>query len=95
MTRSNILLCVLTAGLLTGIAMFVTSVEAFAQDAAPGDKVVFKKKTLIDFSDVSIEGELRKPDGGYYGSRKRTRFNKLITVRKDFVPEIVSSTDNL
>jgi hypothetical protein len=77
------------------LAFLAVAVPAFAEDASPGDKVVFKKKTLIDFSDVSIEGELRKPDGGYYGSRKRTRFNKLISVRKDFVPEIVSSTDNL
>lgn len=80
--------CALCGGL-------VTASPVSAQDVAPGDKIVFKKKTLIDFSDVSIEGELRKPDGGYYGSRKRTRFNKLISVRRDFVPEIVSSADNL
>lgn len=70
------------------------STPAAAQDG-PGDKVVYKKRTLVDFSDVSIQGELRKPEGDFYGSRKRTRFNKLIRVRPDFVPELKWSTDNL
>jgi hypothetical protein len=71
------------------------AVPSQEQTQGNGDKVVFKKKTIIDFSNVNIEGELRKPEGGYYGSRKKTRFNKLIAVRQNFVPEIVSSTDNL
>ena len=66
-----------------------------APAAGPEDKVVFKKRTLVDFSDVSIQGELRKPEGDFYGSRKRTRFNKLIRVRANFEREIISSDDNL
>jgi hypothetical protein len=66
-----------------------------AAQAPAEDKVTFKKRTLVDFSDVSIQGELRKPEGDFYGSRKRTRFNKLIRVRANFEREIVSSADNL
>ncbi len=66
-----------------------------ADDASSNDKVVFKKKTLIDFSDVTIEGDLRKPDGAYYGSRKRTRFGSLIKVREHFVEEVKASVDSL
>jgi len=79
------------------ITVLALSGAAFAAEekAGPGDKVVYKKKTIIDFSNVNIEGELRKPEGGFYGSRKKTRFGKLIQTRPNFVPEILSSTDNL
>ncbi len=66
-----------------------------ARQDGPGDKVVFKKRRLVDFSDVSIQGELRKPEGDFYGSKKRTRFQKRIRVRQDFVNELKWSTDNL
>jgi hypothetical protein len=71
------------------------SAWVFVLIAAAQDQVVVKKRTLVDFSDVNIQGELRKPEGDFYGSRKRTRFNKLIRVRPNFVPEILLSTDNL
>jgi hypothetical protein len=77
------------------IAVFTLSVAAVARADDATDKVVFKKKTLIDFSDVTIEGDLRKPDGAYYGSRKRTRFGSLIKVREHFVEEVKASVDSL
>lgn len=67
---------------------------AFAQDRVT-EKVVIKKRTLIDFSDVNIEGELRKPDGLYFGSRKKTRFDKMINIRPHFNSEIAASMDQL
>ncbi len=76
------------------IAIVVAAAFLVAAPAAE-DKVVYKKRTLVDFSDVSIQGELRKPEGEFYGSRKRTRFNKLIRVRSNFEREIISSADNL
>ena len=51
--------------------------EAFAEDPASGDEasgqVRFGKKTVIDFSDDTIEGDLAKPDGQYVESRRRLR----------------------
>ena len=70
---------------------------AIAQDMPdePGYKTVYKSKTVIDFSDVTIEGELTKPEGSYLGTRKSSQFNKLILVREDFRPELLMSVDNL
>ena len=79
--------------LIIALIIPVASGTASAQEG--GDKIVYKKRTLVDFSDVSIQGELRKPEGDFYGSRKRTRFGKLIRTRANFTPEIISSTDNL
>jgi hypothetical protein len=59
------------------------------------DKVVVRKKTVIDFNDVTVEGELTKPEGSYVLDRSRTHFNSLIRLRDDFRPELQKSADNL
>ncbi|MBI5495263.1 MAG: hypothetical protein HY904_09540 [Deltaproteobacteria bacterium] len=59
------------------------------------DKVVYKKKTVIDFSDVTIEGELVKPEGSYIVNRKKTKFRNLIKIRGHFRPELSRSVDAL
>ncbi|MFL5391658.1 MAG: hypothetical protein ACJ79G_02350 [Myxococcales bacterium] len=59
------------------------------------DKVIVRKKTVIDFNDVTVEGELTKPEGSYLQSRSRTRFRSLIRLRDNFNPELQKSADNL
>jgi hypothetical protein len=59
------------------------------------DKTVFRKKTVIDFTDVAVEGELTKPEGSYLLNRKKTNFQSLIKVRDNFNPELQKSADNL
>ena len=59
------------------------------------DKTVYKKKTVIDFNDVTLEGELTKPEGSYVINRKKTKFGSLIKLRGDFLPELQRSVDNL
>lgn len=70
---------------------------AQAQDTVirEADKTSFKKKTVIDFSDVTIQGELTKPEGSYLLNRKKTKFQTLLKIRSDFLPELFNSTDNL
>ena len=59
------------------------------------DKVVVRKRTVIDFNDVTVEGELTKPEGSYVLNRNRTRFQSLIRLRDNFNPELQKSADNL
>lgn len=59
------------------------------------DRTVYKKKTVIDFTDVAVEGELTKPEGSYVLNRKQTDFQSLIKVRENFAPELQKSVDNL
>lgn len=76
---------------------FLVSTAALAQDKVieEGDRVEYRKSTVIDFSDVSIEGELTKPEGSYIKNRKRTRFRNLIELRGNFRPELKRSVSNL
>ena len=60
-----------------------------------GDDVKYKKRTVIDFSEALIEGELTKPEGSYIVNRKVSRFSSLIKLRENFVPELLSTPDQL
>ena len=70
----------------------------FAQDGEiirEKDTMSYKKRTIIDFSDVTIQGELTKPEGSYLLNRKKTKFKTLLKIRANFLPELFNSTDNL
>ena len=84
-------------------ALFATATPAVAQDKSEkgpkvvqeADKVVVRKRTVIDFNDVTVEGELTKPEGSYLMNRNKTRFQSLIRLRDNFNPELQKSADNL
>lgn len=78
-------------------ALVLSAAPALAQSKVVQgqDSTVFKKKTVIDFSDVTLEGELTKPEGAYGLSRGKTKFNSLIKLRTHFTPEMNKSTDQL
>jgi hypothetical protein len=58
-------------------------------------QVMYKKTTIIDFSDVTITGELTKPEGSYLMNKKKANFDLLIRVRDNFLPEMIKTVDNL
>ncbi len=86
----------LVASVLAVGVMGVSGV-ALAQDRViqEEDRVVYKKTTVVDFNDVTLEGELTKPEGSYMLNRRRSNFNSLIRLRDNFVPELQKSVDNL
>ena len=87
------------AARMAAVVVVLAAGTALAQDRVKviqeEDKTVFKKKTVIDFTDVAVEGELTKPEGSYGLNRKKTNFKSLIRVRDNFNPELQKSVDNL
>jgi hypothetical protein len=59
------------------------------------DRTVFKKRTVIDFSDVAVEGELSRPEGSYSVAKRKTTFRTLVKVRDNLNPELQRSAENL
>jgi hypothetical protein len=89
---------------LFGIAIglsWTLSATAFAQDDttpgtdSSGQKVLYKKKTEIDFEGLDVSGELVKPSGMLLLDRKRAAFNPLIKIRSDFNEEMSASVDEI
>jgi hypothetical protein len=69
--------------------------SAMAQEEPDDRKVVYKKKTEIDFEGLDVSGELVKPSGALLLDRKRASFNPLINIRKDFNAEMSASVDEI
>ncbi|RKH14040.1 hypothetical protein D7V97_04015 [Corallococcus sp. CA053C] len=92
----RLLASVVTVGLLgAGPALAQDSGRDSVKVIQEEDRTVYRKKTVIDFTDVAVEGELTKPEGSYVLNRKKTDFQSLIKVRENFDPELQKSADNL
>lgn len=59
------------------------------------ERVIYKKRTIIDFTGALIEGDLIKPEGSYVVSRKASRFSTLIRLRENYLPELIASPNDL
>src|SRR5205823_15007804 len=83
------------------VLMVLLALPALAEEK-PGvkvvqeaDRIVGRMRTVIDFNDVTVEGELARPEGSYVLNRNRTRFRSLVRLRDNFNPELQKSADNL
>jgi len=83
--------------LLALFLALIFTTTAYSQDAIQQeeDKITYKKKTSIDFSDKMIEGELTKPEGSFVGVRKDIKFKNFIKVRANFRDKLAESSDNI
>ena len=87
---------VFVAGLTLGFAF-----PALAQDGEVREidgkrvRVEYKKKEVIDFDDVLIQGELKKPQGAYLLNRKKSDFSDMIQERAHFKRELVDALDKI
>jgi hypothetical protein len=69
---------------------------AFAQKkGGGGDQGGGGKVKVYDFSGDTIEGDLIKPEGSTVDARDFAKHSSLIRIRKDFIPEIIKSAEDL
>ena len=92
-------LLILTVGTILALSSLALAQDEGGAAATPADggaeEVMYKKTTIIDFSDVTITGELTKPEGSYLMNKKKANFDLLIRVRDNFLPEMIKTVDNL
>ena len=60
-----------------------------------GRLIKYREKTVIDFEDVMLEGQIKKPSGSFLMDRSKTKFISLIKLMQDFNKELVRSVDLL
>ena len=78
-----------------GVLAFAGSSVAQVRVIHEKDRTVVRKKTVVDFNDVTIDGELTKPEGSYVLNRSKTTFPSLVKLRDSFAPELRKSVDDL
>ena len=75
------------------VSIVTLSGSAFAQKAKAGSADA--KVKVYDFSGDTIEGDLIKPEGTDVNVTDFGKHSSLIKIRKDFIPEIVKSAEDL
>ncbi len=58
-------------------------------------KVEYEKKTVINFEDDTIEGDLKRPDGEYVESRSKVDHSNLIKIREDWRDKVMQASGDL
>ena len=91
----------LSAGLVALALALVVPGAALAQEAKPAPKAAgdenasYKGKTVYDFDDDAVEGDLQRPDGELIDSVRKVKHSSLIEIRKDFIPEMLKSLEDV
>jgi hypothetical protein len=88
---------------LLALGFLAAAPAAFAADekappaAGGGDdsNTTYKAKTVYDFEDDMVEGDLARPDGELVNALKKTEHSSLIEIRKDFIPEMLKSLEDI
>ena len=81
-------------GFVMGMALVVSPMVALAQKPPAGD-VTYKQKTVYDFDDDVVEGDLVRPDGEFVDSRRAAKHSSLIKIRENFIPEMLKSAEDI
>ncbi|MBJ93332.1 MAG: hypothetical protein CMP23_02530 [Rickettsiales bacterium] len=76
-----------------GLGLLMAAPVAIAQSDEPD--VRYRKRTEIDFEDVSIDGELKKPHGAYLLDKRQSSFNPLIRLKENFNQEMIDSVNQV
>ncbi len=63
--------------------------------ASAQDDVIYKKKTVYNFDDDTITGDLTRPDQEFLTGRKLARHKSLIRVRENFKDRVLQSVKDL
>ena len=51
------------------------------------------KAKFYDFSEQVIDGEIKKPTALYTDSKKKVKFDRLLKLKKSFIPELMKSSE--
>lgn len=89
----RVMAAVIAAVVVAGVGV---STPVLAQKVIrEADRTVYRKKTVVDFSEVNVEGDLTKPEGSYVLNRPKAGFPSRIKLRANFQPELQKSVDAL
>jgi hypothetical protein len=83
---------------LSGGNVFAQEAKGEAKAAGGGaddGNTQYKARTVYDFEDDMVEGDLQRPDGELVNSLKKTEHSSLIEIRRDFIPEMLKSLEDV
>ncbi len=85
---------IVSLGLLVGgllVPTFVTAEEVV--DPVTGE--LYQRKTVYDFEDDAIDGRVVRPELEEFRARTGAKQDSLIRIRRDFIPEMLRSAEDM
>jgi len=64
------------------ILVITTSMTTVSHSKSPA------RAKFYDFSEQLIDGEIKKPTSLYVGTREKVKFNRLMRLKKSFIPQL-------
>ena len=92
LSRALLYVMILSAvGGLAFAAGIAWSTQAHADESTGGQKprVIYPKKTELDFEGLAIQGEVKNPGEFYFQHRPEEKFDSLVKRRKNFHREML------
>src|SRR5256885_16550403 len=81
---------------LAAASLVAFAAPALAQKPAkPDDNVSYKSKTVYDFDDDVVEGDLVRPDGEFVDTRKAPKHSSLIKILEHFINVLLNSPEDI
>jgi hypothetical protein len=80
---------------IIGLLLLLAPAAARAQAPAPAPKIEYEKKTVINFEDDTIEGDLKRPDGEYVEARQKVDHSNLIKIREEWRDKVLQASGDL
>jgi hypothetical protein len=81
--------------LLLAFAVAAPLLASGQEKAQAQPRVEYEKKTVINFEDDTIEGDLKRPDGEYVEARQKVDHSNLIRIREDWKDKVMQSSGDL
>jgi len=82
-------------GFLLTALLLPLAVNAQEKKQQPEPRIEYEKKTVINFDDDTIQGDLTRPDGEYVEARKRVNHSNLIRIRENWREKVKQSAADL
>ena len=83
------------AGVVLLLAGLLLAPGVMAQEGGGDDSVIYKKKTVYNFEDDTITGDLTRPDQEFLTGRKLAHHKSLIRIRENFREKVLQSAKDL
>ena len=71
------------------VAIFIALFVMLGNDALAQTK---PKSKFYDFGEQVIDGEIKKPTALFTDSKKKVQFDRLLKLKKTFIPDLMSTS---
>ncbi|RME24926.1 MAG: hypothetical protein D6806_08795 [Deltaproteobacteria bacterium] len=81
--------------IIVGLLLFAPGLAGAQEEGGSEGGVIYQKKTVYNFEDDTITGDLTRPDEEFLTGRKLAHHKSLIRVRENFREKVLQSAKDL